>query len=68
MTAIRMVYLNCDGDDCMATSDDSTPTTAAEARERARAQGWRHRNGEDLCPSCATGKGPVAADGWPLRR
>jgi hypothetical protein len=68
MTAVRMVYLDCDADDCSAsTADDSTPSTTTEARERAHGLGWRLRNGKDICPSCATGRGPVSADGWPVR-
>jgi hypothetical protein len=61
VTAIRMVYLDCDTPDCMgSTSDDSTPATAAEARQRARELGWHYRNGQDICPDCIAGDGPVS--------
>lgn len=59
MAAIRMVYLDCDNGDCMAsTSDEGTQWTAAEAREHAKTLGWVRRNNKDLCPDCAAGHDP----------
>jgi hypothetical protein len=64
MAAIRMVYIDCDTDDCLAsTADEGTDDTAIEARRHARALGWTVRRGKDICPACSAGEGPVDASG-----
>lgn len=63
MTAIRMIYLDCDMYDCgSSTSDQGSHWTAADARAAGRKLGWRYRNGKDLCPVCLAGDGPGSAD------
>lgn len=58
MTAIRMVYLDCDGEGCVATTSASTHGTVADARHFATLDGWGHKAGRDLCPWCLAGIGP----------
>lgn len=40
----------CDTQDCLEWAYNATAKTAKVARERARADGWRHVNGKDYCP------------------
>ena len=58
MSAIRMVYITCDGEGCDSTTADETFDRATDARHFAHQAGWRHRGGRDLCPWCAVGRGP----------
>lgn len=61
MSIARVTYLYCDGPLCKDDTEyepfDNAPVpgeTVAEQRERAKAQGWRHRKGNDYCPECST--------------
>jgi hypothetical protein len=68
MTAIRMVYLDCDMPDCMSsTSDEGSVETVAEARRHGRTLGWRYHGGKDICPVCRAGDGPGSADPYSER-
>lgn len=65
MTIIKSYDVFCDGqypsgNRCTAWADTGVTAAAgrsshaaAEARDEARARGWKRRNGRDLCPSCA---------------
>lgn len=58
MSISKVIYLHCDGAKCPldGAAFDHAPLsgeTAAEQRERARAEGWRRRQSQDLCPNCA---------------
>lgn len=58
MSTSREVTVWCDGDGCHAWTygADAPHRTAATARRGARAEGWVHRDGRDLCPACGGGK------------
>lgn len=60
MTAVRMIYLDCDIPDCESTTADETFNTARDARHFAHRSGWRRRDGLDICPWCAAGQGPYS--------
>lgn len=60
MTAIRMVYVQCNTEDCDSSTSDESHWSVAEARAAARALGWAYRRGRDICPTCRAGNGPYA--------
>lgn len=46
------------GNRCACWADNASSTTsAADARKRAKADGWKRRGGRDLCPLCAEAGG-----------
>lgn len=49
MSIQRMIDVNCDVKDCYEVTEGSS-WTVAEARQRAREDGWRRKNGFDICP------------------
>lgn len=56
MTAVRMVYLLCEGTDdrgrCLFSTGEWDANTAHQARRIAKRLGWgRTKDGRDLCPT-----------------
>ena len=49
MSIQRMIDVVCDYPDCLEVTEGSS-WTVAEARQRAKEDGWKRRNGEDICP------------------
>jgi hypothetical protein len=49
MGIMKQIQVTCDecGSEC-----DSTEYTVAQARMGAREDGWKRRNGRDICPNC----------------
>lgn len=64
MAHCRITYLFCDAEqsvDCeissLTPSLDDRAATLAEARRAAKAAGWLHRDGADICRACAEAEG-----------
>lgn len=46
-------FVDCDGEDCWASTRNAGSTTVAAARRLAEDLGWLHTSdGRDLCPPC----------------
>lgn len=50
MSIGKQVWVNCDSEGCLATTNDHDANTAGEARAIARRLGWTSTGGLDLCP------------------
>lgn len=49
MTTHRLVWHQCEADDCLESTAELDKTTVAESWEAAKAMGWRNVNGRHLC-------------------
>jgi len=49
MGIMKQIQVTCDECD---SECDSTEYTVARARKGARKDGWKRRNGRDICPNC----------------
>lgn len=49
MTAVRLVEIHCDADDC-AVWTEPQDTSASAYRARLVHEGWTRHDGKDLCP------------------
>jgi len=50
MAMQRMFNVTCDVKDCFEMVDGSE-WYASQAREAAKAEGWKRRKGKDICPA-----------------
>jgi len=50
MSAYRIVEVECDG---CREAESELHLSIAQLRALLKEQGWKRRNGEDMCPRCA---------------
>lgn len=60
MSIVKTIDVFCDGEGCVNWAENATRTNvhATLVRKRAREDGWIHRHGADLCPTCVANGTP----------